>query len=220
MGREAIILAGGFGTRLKGILHDLPKPMAPVNGRPFLEYLLDFLSENNFNHVILSTGYMHSTIEDHFGPLYKNLKITYSVESVPLGTGGAIMEATRFTGTENFFVFNGDTIFKSDLDRMESEHLNEEADFTIALRNSDDISRYGSINMDSRNRITTFSEKSPSHKRGWINGGTYLVKKNSLLSVKKGMQFSIEKELFEVDTEKFYILGFLSDGYFEQLFLN
>ncbi|MEZ5000900.1 MAG: nucleotidyltransferase family protein [Bacteroidales bacterium] len=214
MDREAIILAGGFGTRLKGVLTDLPKPMAPVRGRPFLEYLLDFLSLNGFNHVVLSTGYMYEVIENHFGNRYRNITLTYSVESTPLGTGGAIMEALQHIGADNFFVFNGDTIFKSDLAGMEKMHIESAADITIAMRHSADTSRYGSIKMKKDNRITAFDEKSKSPSGGWINGGTYLISMDSMAKVAIDMPFSIEKDLFAAGTEKFKILGFLSDGYF------
>ena len=120
--KEAIILAGGFGTRLQGVVKDLPKPMAPVNDRPFLTYILDYLIEYQYNKVILSVGYLHEKIEEYFGNQYKTLEIDYAMELEPLGTGGGILFAMSKCVTDNVLVINGDTMFKVDLDAFERFH--------------------------------------------------------------------------------------------------
>ena len=122
MTKEAIILAGGFGTRLQGVVKDLPKPMAPVNGRPFLTYILDYLIDYQYNKVVLSVGYLHEKIEEFFGTQYKSLEIDYAVETEPLGTGGGILFAMSKCTTDNVLVINGDTMFKVDLDAFERFH--------------------------------------------------------------------------------------------------
>ena len=111
---EAIILAGGLGTRLKSVVVDLPKPMAPVNGRPFLAILMDALQEQGFTRIILSVGYRHEAIRDCFGDTYRGMVLSYAIESSPLGTGGAISLAMSLAEQEAVFVFNGDTYLEID----------------------------------------------------------------------------------------------------------
>ena len=122
MTKETIILAGGFGTRLQGVVKDLPKPMAPVNGRPFLTYILDYLIDYEYQRAVLSVGYLHEKIVDYFGKKYKTLEIDYAVEEEPLGTGGGILLAMSKCTTENVLVINGDTMFKVDLTAFEQFH--------------------------------------------------------------------------------------------------
>ena len=131
---EAIILAGGLGTRLRSVVSDVPKPMAPVDGEPFLNYILDELNYYNFNHVILCVGYKKEVIMDYYKDSYKNMKISYSIEEESLGTGGAIKKAMSLALDDMVFVLNGDTIFKVDFNRIK-EQLNDILDSNNNLEN-------------------------------------------------------------------------------------
>lgn len=208
---EAIILAGGFGTRLSHIVKDVPKPMAPVANRPFLEYILDYLLENDIKKIILATGYKHEIIEEHFRSLYKDAEIMYSVENEPLFTGGAIKKALNYCKDDNVFIINGDTYFNVDLHEMKKFHLENNSEITIATKLMYDFERYGTVDLQ-QNRIVEFNEKKPM-KKGLINGGIYLVDRNILDNVNKN-KFSFEQDIMEKKTEEIIINSFESDGYF------
>ena len=212
--KEAIILAGGFGTRLQGVVKDLPKPMAPVNDRPFLTYILDYLIEYQYNKVILSVGYLHEKIEEYFGNQYKTLEIDYAVESEPLGTGGGILFAMSKCVTDNVLVINGDTMFKVDLDAFERFHREKEGLLSIVLREVEDVSRYGSVVIGNDNLIALFAEKMASSGRGFINGGVYLINQKLFEKYPQPQKFSFEKDLMTkfYTQELFYAMP--SDGYF------
>lgn len=138
---EAIILAGGFGTRLKNVVSNVPKPMAPMNdtGRPFLTVLLKKLKEEGVTHVVLSTGYMSDIIENYFGREYAGIRIDYSVEKVPLLTGGAVKMALSKCQDDIIFVMNGDTYFDVGLASMYEFHIQQRADFTVAVKKMHDF---------------------------------------------------------------------------------
>lgn len=211
---NAVILAGGYGTRLGGILKDIPKPMAPVKGRPFLEYVIDYLREYGINNIILSTGYLSHVIERHFGRSYKDTGIAYSVETSPLGTGGAVIAALDLFEADNFVVINGDTLFRAALDELENMHMGKDADISIALRQVDDTGRYGAIYTDQENRIIRFSEKEEQGVRGIINGGIYIINRRLFKSLKMAPVFSIEKDLFALRYREIKMFGMKSEGYF------
>ncbi len=211
---EAIVLAGGFGTRLKTVVDSVPKSMAPVNGRPFLEYLLDFLEESGVRRVVLSVGYMHHVISDHFGDRYKSLEVDYSTEEEPLGTGGGIRLAFWKIRGERAFALNGDSIFRIGLTEMMDFHLQKKAGITIALRRVPDTSRYGNVRMNNRKMITDFAEKSGVGKTGFINGGIYIMEKMFLMEPEYRGRFSIEKDCFERIAGKSPIFGFQATGFF------
>jgi D-glycero-alpha-D-manno-heptose 1-phosphate guanylyltransferase len=147
---EAIILAGGFGTRLKSIVSKVPKPMAPINGKPFLEFLLDKLVLLEFDHVILSVGHLHSVITDYFGRNFKSLKIDYAIETSPLATGGAIKESLRLTESNQIYVLNGDTYFDVEIDKLS---LPVGCKVSLSLKEVKDVSRYGSVQVDENDFI-------------------------------------------------------------------
>lgn len=212
--KEAVILAGGFGTRLQGVLKDLPKPMAPVKNRPFLTYLLDELLLAGFDHVVLSTGYLHQKIEDFFGNQYRELSISYAQENQPLGTGGAIQYAMTFCKSDHVFVFNGDTMFKVDLQKFEQFHLQKNGLLSIVLREVPDVSRYGSVKLDQNGRIISFTEKNAAVGSGFINGGIYLIDRRLFQKFAKPQKFSFEKELMEQHYGEDAFYAFVSDGYF------
>jgi len=205
---QAIILAGGFGTRLRTVVADRPKPMADVNGEPFLSYLLDKLDMEGFNKVVLAVGYMADYIESYYKNKYKNLDIIYSVEDEPLGTGGCIKKALEYIDEDYAYVLNGDTYFDIDLRDMAKD-----ADITIACKYFENFSRYGKVEIDSNNRITKFREKEPN-QTGYINGGIYLVKKNVFDNFNLSQKFSLESDFFNVYMDKLNIKAFKSSDYF------
>src|SRR5258706_8386355 len=139
--KTAIILAGGFGTRLQSVVKDLPKPMAPVAGKPFLEYLLQYLSVQGIEKSILSVGYKWETIKNYFGDSFGEMKLEYSVEKEPLGTGGAILKAVQSFNEKEFFILNGDSFFSISLPELNTRHNNKNANLSIALRSMTNFDR-------------------------------------------------------------------------------
>ncbi len=212
--KEAIILAGGLGTRLQGVVNDVPKSMASINGRPFLEYQLDYLEKQGFTKVVLSVGYLSEIIIRHFGNRYQSIQIDYSVEPEPLGTGGAVKLSCAQTASGNVFVLNGDTLFQVDFDKMEQIHLQNHADVTLALREVPDAGRYGRVQMDEDGRITAFCEKQPGAGKGLINGGIYLLNTRLLENLQFPEKFSLERDCFEKITQTHRLQSIVSKGYF------
>jgi D-glycero-alpha-D-manno-heptose 1-phosphate guanylyltransferase len=209
---EAIILAGGKGTRLQGVIADVPKPMADIQGRPFLEYLLDSLIANKITTVILSVGYKHDVIINHFGDTYRNLKLDYSIELQPLGTGGAIIKAAERITTKQFFILNGDSYFGVSLQAMSREHIFKKSDFTLAAKYINDSSRYGLLEVEN-SKVIKFKEKQ-AKSSGLINAGVYLMNKSLITLLPFEKSFSFEKSCLEDPTRAFDISYFTSDGYF------
>ncbi len=194
--KEAIILAGGFGTRLRSMIQDIPKPMSPVGGRPFLEYLLRQLSLFGFSRVVLSVGYKSEVISHYFGHVFENMLLDYCVEDTPLGTGGAIVKALQQTAADDVLVVNGDSILLTSLNEFHEFHLNQPAPISIALKAEKDFDRYGSVSLDG-NEIVRFEEKR-NVAEGVFNAGLYWVQasvKDDLLTFPAS--FSMEKEIFE-----------------------
>lgn len=191
---EALILAGGKGTRLHGILEYIPKPMAPVNGKPFLEYLMSNLYDHGIRHFILSVGFMHESIIEYFGNNFKEAKISYVIENEALGTGGAIKYAAGFAKKNKFWIFNGDTFVNLDL--VEFYWQNNDLELSISLVKMQNFDRFGVVETNDR-FITEFKEKKYT-EYGHINAGIYLISKtfiqNNFPSAKV---FSFEKDVLE-----------------------
>lgn len=166
---EAIILAGGKGTRLRSIIGEYPKPMAKINGKPFLEKQLEWLFSQGVKHVIMSVGYKASIIQDYFGNNFKTIEITYVIENSPLGTGGAIKLASEKTRNDNFFILNGDTYYPINLLKMKESLLRRK--MLVAIKKMKYISRYGVLSIDG-DKIISFKEKA-SCPEGNINSGIY-----------------------------------------------
>lgn len=209
---KAIILAGGLGTRLRTVVSDLPKPMAPIGNRPFLAYLFDYLENQGVNKVILSTGYKHEVIENYFGNQYQRISILYSREEEPLGTGGAIKKAFEKVEDENVFILNGDTFFAVNLMEMKSNHLNSQVDLTIALKPLENFDRYGVV-LTAGNRITAFKEKG-YQKIGNINGGIYLANQSLFEGLTLPAKFSFEKDVLEEQVNYKQFSSYVTDSYF------
>lgn len=205
--KEAIVLVGGLGTRLRGIVNQLPKAMAPVNGRPFLEYQLGYLESKGITRVIMAVGYMKEAIMENFGSSYRSLALDYAVEEEPLGTGGAIMNAVSHLRGEQFYILNGDTIFDIPLQKLQEIRNTKKADLVVALRKVKDTSRYGGVTVDDEGRINGFVEKGSASGEGWINGGIYLCSKEFLKNFNFNPKFSFEKEILEKEYSRRAIYG-------------
>lgn len=187
---EAIILAGGFGTRLRQLVADVPKPMAPIADRPFLEILLGSLARKGFRRVILSLGFMAEKISGHFGSEFAGMAITYVVEVKPLGTGGAIRLAMEQVTSDHVFVFNGDTFLDLEVQEIEELWVLSHRALIIS-REVSDTARYGRL-LVTNGVLTGFSEKGKAGP-GLINAGCYVFSKNQLDAYKAGQPFSIEE---------------------------
>jgi D-glycero-alpha-D-manno-heptose 1-phosphate guanylyltransferase len=211
---EAIVLAGGLGTRLRNVIGESPKSMAPVNGRPFLEYLFDWLILGDIHSVILSVGYKREMIMNHFGGHYKSLSLLYSSEDQPLGTGGGILKAMSMVSGKDVYTLNGDSLFRIKLPEMQKVHIENRSDLTIALRHMDDTSRYGSVNTDPTGKINGFHEKGSFSGPGYINGGIYLINRDFFCKAGFPEKFSLEKDCFEHHYKDSSFFGYPADDYF------
>lgn len=211
---EAIILAGGFGTRLKEIIKEVPKPMALINGRPFLEYQINYLKYFGVKRVIMSVGYKYEFISSHFKNEFNNIEIDYAIEEEPLGTGGGIQLALNKIKDTQALVVNGDTLFEVDIVKFFNFFKDNNADMCLALRKLDDVSRYGTVEINQDNEIFAFKEKKQNNKEGYINGGVYILKKNIFEDTSLDEKFSLEKDFFEAYIDKKQMFGYLSDDYF------
>ena len=209
---EAIVLAGGFGTRLMHVVSDVPKPMAPVCGKPFLQYILDDLANKGVDRVVLAVGYKRESIEEHFGLTYAGMELVYYSEDKPLFTGGAIRQAMGHILGKRAFVVNGDTYFDVALDEMEHVHVCSGAVLTIAVKPMRGFDRYGTVCTDENRRVTAFLEKRFC-EAGEINGGIYLLEKAEMTALEQE-RFSFETEYMEVHVADRPIYAFRSEGYF------
>lgn len=211
---DAIIIAGGLGTRLQPTVPYLPKSMAPVGGRPFLEYLLKYLENNFVQNIILSLGYKADSIIRHFGTVFGKLNLSFIVENEPLGTGGAIMKALDYTSSDNVIVMNGDTLFDVDLPEMLQQHIISKALVTVALHEVPDTGRYGAVVTNADGRIVAFREKQPGAGRGHVNGGVYIFSREYLKTLNLPEKFSLEKDLFQAHFSDGSYYGYYDSGYF------
>lgn len=201
----AIILAGGLGTRLRSAVPDLPKCMAPVNNKPFLAYVIEYLKKEGITHFIFSLGYKSEVVISYLNKKHLSLNKTYTIESEPLGTGGGIQLACNKALEENVVIVNGDTLFNVNISEIISEHFRLKADCTIALKHLIDFSRYGSVELNTDLSIKSFHEKKYCNE-GFINGGLYVLNVKKFLAQKLQPPFSFEKEFLEknIKTLKFY----------------
>ena len=210
---EAIILAGGLGTRLQGVIGAYPKCMAPVNGKPFLAYIFDYLERQECTRVVLSLGYKHEVVAEWLNKGSVNIPCSQVIESEPLGTGGGIQLALGAAKDKNVVILNGDTFFDVDLQKMMDFHLKAESKTTLALKQMREFERYGVVNMGANNIILSFEEKK-YRATGLINGGVYIVDKEALLAKHLPQKFSFEKDYLERYVAEGNFCGYELDGYF------
>lgn len=213
---QAFILAGGYGTRLSSTVPGLPKTMAPIGDRPFLEYLVTLLAHLGIQSITMLTGYLAPAISNHFGDgKAYGLKIDYSVEDEPLGTGGAVARAlrTRVAGTEQVLLLNGDTFFDIDLKALSSFRDKIGASITICLKLMERTERYGSVILDG-SQVCAFAEKSPALDEGYINGGVYLLDRSALDLCPDCKRFSLEAEILPRALARGALAGLPFGGHF------
>jgi D-glycero-alpha-D-manno-heptose 1-phosphate guanylyltransferase len=212
--REAIILAGGLGTRLRSAVPDLPKCMAPVAGQPFISYVIKYLAEAGVNRFIFSLGYLHEAIEDYLATAFPQLEKIYVIESTPLGTGGAIQKSVDAALGEHVLVLNGDTIFKANLSALSQLHQQTEADCTLSLKPMHHFDRYGVVDINEQQAVLRFQEKK-FYEQGLINGGVYALRVASLLQADFPEKFSFEKDYLACFAERRQkLVGHVDEAYF------
>ena len=210
---EAIILAGGLGTRLQGVIGNYPKCMAPVNGKPFLAYVLDYLDRQKCTRVILSLGYKYNIVIKWLEEQDLFFEMDYVVENEPLGTGGGIQAAIEEADADDVAVVNGDTMFMVDLQAQLNFHTSNNATATLALKKMHKFDRYGVVNTDAQGAVISFEEKQ-FRETGLINGGIYMLNKEAFLAKGLPEKFSFEKDYLERFTKENKFYGYESDGYF------
>lgn len=190
---EAIVLAGGLGTRLRSVVDDVPKALAPVAGRPFLAWLLDALAIQGIRRVVLATGYLGDQVEDAFGATWQSMALAYSRETRPLGTGGAIALALRMIEGDTCFVLNGDTWLQLDYAMFDAQMRAAGGVLGLALARVSDVTRYGAVHLD-RTRVTGFAEKGGSGP-GYINAGVYRMARSLADEFPAAEAFSFERDV-------------------------
>lgn len=203
---EAIILAGGLGTRLRGVVDDVPKALAPVAGRPFLACLLDALARQGMRRAVLATGYLGAQIEAALGTSWRGMALVYSREPEPLGTGGALLRATRHVAHDAFFVLNGDTWLELDYGAFSCSVAEAGARIGVALASVPDVSRYGAARVED-DRVTGFNEKGQTGT-GFINAGVYWLRRDLLEDSPTGAAFSFEREVLLPAVAREPVIGY------------
>lgn len=212
-GGTAIILAGGLGTRLRSVVSDVPKCMAPVNGIPFIHFIVWYLKNEGIEYFIFSLGYKHEIITAYLDKTFPELQKEYSIETEPLGTGGAIRKACSFVKGKTAVVLNGDTLFNVNIADLVRKHTQTQAACTIALKEMKQFSRYGSVETDKGSRIIAFREKQYCEK-GLINGGIYVIDVPGFLNRQLPETFSFEKDYLECFLLSEKIIGEQMNYYF------
>jgi len=210
---EAIVLAGGLGTRLQSAVPDLPKCLAPVAGRSFLEYLLVCYRKQGVKRFIFALGYKTEMIESFVRETLFPSEYAFSIETDPLGTGGAVYQACRQVSGTDAIVLNADTFFGLKLSALSSVHEDKKADCTLALKPMKQVDRYGQVELNDQQQVIGFSEKKHIES-GLINGGVYALQVKNFLTKSFPAAFSFERDYLEKEYLQGNIYGMVSDAYF------
>ncbi|MDD9911787.1 MAG: nucleotidyltransferase family protein [Alphaproteobacteria bacterium] len=211
---RVIILAGGFGTRLKTVVSDVPKPMAPIAGVPFLERQMRYMLKFGVTEFTLSVHHQHEKIEAHFGDTFESIPITYALEEEPLGTGGGIVFAMRTSSSEEpILVLNGDSFIEMDYAAIYQQHCASDTSLTMALRHIPDTSRSGIVTLEG-DTITSFGERGEAGVSGLINAGVYAITPCLFEDYQTGQAFSFEYDFMQQKAPDLEAVGYLTDGYF------
>jgi D-glycero-alpha-D-manno-heptose 1-phosphate guanylyltransferase len=219
--KEAIVLAGGLGTRLRGTVPDLPKCLAPVNGRPFIAYLTDYFRGEGIEKFIFALGYKHSFFVDFFRSDFPDGGYEVSLEDAPLGTGGAIRQACGLAMEKTVLILNGDTFFRIGLEALTAFHEQRQSDCSLCLKPMRDFDRFGVVELNGEGRVNRFREKQ-YYPEGLINGGVYALDRAAFMREAWPTVFSFEKDYLEksTGTEKDRpgpnrrLFGLVQDSYF------
>ena len=209
--KEAIILAGGLGTRLRDAVPELPKCMAPVGGQPFIRYVTDYFKRSGIEHFIFALGYKSDYFEEFFKESFPNHGYSVSLEQEPLGTGGAIRQACTLARTGTALILNGDTFFRIDLAALSDFHTEKDADCSLCLKPMKDFDRFGVVELNENQRVMDFREKQ-HYASGLINGGVYALNTGRFLNEGLPEKFSFEKDYLEKGNHSLY--GIMQDNYF------
>jgi D-glycero-alpha-D-manno-heptose 1-phosphate guanylyltransferase len=204
---SAIILAGGLGTRLKSVLPDTPKCLAPINNKPFLGLLINFLKKQGIYKFIFSLGYKSEAIINYIEDEFQDIDCYYSIEKEQLGTGGAIKLALSKVSNDEILVINGDTFFNNDLQQFYKFHLKNKSKYTIALTQVENNNRFGSVVINNEYEVTGFFEKN-QNSSVLINAGQYIINKLEFLNDNTETKFSIEKDFFQNNSIKKVVYGY------------
>lgn len=212
---NATVLAGGLGTRLRSVVADRPKPLAPVAGRPFLAYLLDHLAAQGIQTVTLATGYRGDLVEEAFGAAYAGMDVRYSREPEPRGTGGAVALAlANHPPTGPTWILNGDTFFDCDLAAVADLHDAHTPAATLALARIDDAGRYGLVDLSADGPEIAAFRENEAGTAGLINAGVYLLDPVALARADLPETFSLERDFFAAGLRSRRLVGAAQDGYF------
>jgi D-glycero-alpha-D-manno-heptose 1-phosphate guanylyltransferase len=209
---RAILLAGGAGTRLREVVQDVPKPLAPVAGRPFLSYLLDLLEARGMTEIVISVGYLGQMIMDTYGGRYGTMSIRYAVEEQPLGTGGGLRNALAQIDRFPVFALNADTLLDLDYAEMQRGFVRAERSLGLAVRSVNDTARYGRAVVRD-DRVIAF-EPAGRSGQGIINAGVYLFGRNLLKDCGLPERFSFEQDFLEPGAGQLQPFAFMTNGYF------
>ena len=207
------MLAGGLGTRLQDAVPGLPKCMAPIHEKPFLEYVVQYLQSQGIMRFVFALGYKADTIIDYLQSHPLHGSFTYSTETTALGTGGAMQQALQHCTEENILVVNGDTLYKANVDKAADQHESVGALCTMVLKPMNDTSRYGTVVINDAREVTGFGEKLQSGA-GLINGGMYLLDQKAFMAMNWQTHFSFEKDFLQVYVGREKIGACIDDGYF------
>lgn len=211
---EAVVLAGGLGTRLRSAVPDRPKVLALVRGRPFLAHVLDRLEAAGVRRVVLGTGYCADRVREAIGDRHGRTAIAYSHETSPLGTGGAVRLAAGATASDPVLVLNGDSHCEADLPAFAAFHRACGAVGSLMLTRVSDTGRYGRVDLEDAGRVTAFREKGDAAGPGWINAGIYLLSRGLLDAVPEGRAVSLEREVFPLWAARGGLFGLRGGGRF------
>lgn len=192
---DVLVLCGGAGLRLRTITGDAPKSMANIANRPFLELLLRQLRRHGFRRVILAVGYREDVIRSHFGTRAYGLRLTYSAESSPLGTGGAVRNACGLLESKTILIMNGDSYTDVNLCQFVTDYRKSDADASLVVVPADGRADCGMVLVDTTGKLLGFEEKQNPFHAPYVNAGIYLISRNILESVPLGIQTSLEREL-------------------------
>jgi D-glycero-alpha-D-manno-heptose 1-phosphate guanylyltransferase len=210
----AAILAGGLGTRLRSRVADRPKVLAPVQGRPYLSYLLDQLAAARVRRVVLLTGYRAEQVRAAFGADYAGMRLVYSAEPAPLGTGGALRHALPYISSPTCLLLNGDSYCDVPLSAFWDFHARRAADASLVLTRQDDCSRFGRIHVAPNDRIARFEEKPQGGGPGWVNAGIYLIQRAVIEEILPDRPLSLERDLLPGWLDRRLLCAFVCRGRF------
>ncbi len=211
---DVMILAGGFGSRLKNVVSDRQKVVAAVNDRPFLFFLLEQLEKIAVNKLIFCTGHMQETVMQTLNSYSTRFNMLFSHEETPLGTGGAVRQAVSLTESPDILIMNGDSFIDCDLMNFYDAYRKNDCRALMLLTEVEDVSRFGMVTLDDKNRITAFNEKGEYSGKGMINAGIYLLKKELLEQIPANCQYSLEKQFFPQLVQAGTLYGFPVNGEF------